>query len=91
VRGPDGDYAGINGAGRVLGGWRRRLGGHAGTNYGVLSEGRVHRYGCGCGYGHGWVKEIKMSRGWLTKDAFLVIVGVWFLVVFLLALDHRRI
>jgi hypothetical protein len=59
----------------------------------VLLEGRVHRYGCGrgCGYGHGWVKEIKMSRGWLTKDAFLMIVGLWFLVVFLLALDHRRI
>jgi hypothetical protein len=88
VRGSDGDYAGINGAGRVLGGMEtapRRACWH------VLLEGRVHRYGCGCGYGHGWVKEIKMSRGWLTKDAFLMIVGVWFLVVFLLALDHRRI
>jgi hypothetical protein len=53
----------------------------------------VHRYGCGCGcgYGHGWVKEIKRSRGWLTKDAFLMIVGAWFLFVFLLALNHRRI
>jgi hypothetical protein len=30
----------------------------------------------------------EMSRGWLTKDAFLVIVGVWFL---LLALNHARI
>jgi hypothetical protein len=29
-----------------------------------------------------------MSRGWLTKDAFLMIVGAWFL---LLALNHRRI
>jgi hypothetical protein len=79
--------------GGCLGGWRRRLGGHAGTSYGVLLEGRVHRYGCGCGcgYGHGWVKEIKRSRGWLTKDAFLMIVGAWFLFVFLLALNHRRI
>jgi hypothetical protein len=76
------------GVGRGLCGHQRRWSGAWGMEtaprracWHVLLEGRVHRYGCGrgCGYGHGWVKEIKMSRGWLTKDAFLMIVGLWFL------------
>jgi hypothetical protein len=95
VRGSDGDYAGINGAGRVLGGTET-----------ALRRACWHELNVDCwrvewidmdldldGRRRGSMSEIKMSRGWLTKDAFLMIVGVWFLFVFvfLLALNRGRI